>query len=84
MIGFKRRALARLHQVAQHRPDRQRAPRQRPIRREAQNSALERLDFDGRFIALDSEKQIAGLNKIAIPLEPLDKHAFFHRPAKPG
>jgi hypothetical protein len=81
---LKRRALARLHQVAQNSADRQRTTGLRPIRRNPQNAMLKRLDLVGRLVALDQEQQIARLHSIAILLEPLEKHTLFHCPAKPG
>src|SRR5947199_7358825 len=39
------------------------------LEKKKQNALLERLDFHGRFVALNRDEQIARLNGLGIPLE---------------
>src|SRR5215475_10345559 len=74
--------LAWLQQVADDDADRERIPVLRAVRRNVQDAGAEALDVLGRFLALQSEKRLAGANRRAVALEPADEHPLLHVPAE--
>jgi hypothetical protein len=49
---------------------------------DAEDAAVDRLDFLDCFVAFDAEERFAGVDEVAVLFQPCDKGAFFHRPAQ--
>src|SRR5262249_30615398 len=49
-----------------------------------ENTSVQGFNLFGGFIAFERKQEIAGLDRVAIALQPFDEGSVFHRPAQPG
>src|SRR5258708_2886227 len=54
-----------------------------PVWRDAEDTAVGRLDFLKSFVTVEGEERFAGTNGFAVLFQPADERAFLHCPSEP-
>src|SRR5262245_57340764 len=78
----RRRGFTFRKQPAEHAAYRYHVAFLRRIGREAEDAAVDRLDFLDRLVALEREERLPFLDAFARPLEPCEESSFLHGPAE--